>query len=326
MRLKKAFSLRAAAIAVLCAVAVAMLAVLTGCQQQEANGSKSDEIVSEASDVKIQEPFYALLVGNDSRTGTVEISKSEYADGNARSDTMILARIDPLTYTVTLITVPRDTAASVDGSTTKINAAYQSGGIEASVDQVEQLTGAQIDYYFDLGFVTFQKFIDAMGGVSVDVPISMEMQDIVGGDDISVDAGTQDLNGAEALVVARTRKAFATDQDACRQIQDRAIVASVIGEVAQDASMVDMAVTALMDNAQTNMNADELKELVSSFAQHADQLTIYTATGPYAGDIDAGSGLWLAIRDEETWHQIIEVADAGEDPSGIVALPQIIPA
>ncbi len=309
------------------AAALAVLAMMAGCQSSEPTELPSQKIETEASDVSEgvpTEPFYALLVGNDSRTGTVEITKSEYADGNARSDTMMLARIDPQTYKVTLITVPRDTTIDLNGSPAKLNNAYQAGGIEACVEQMELLTGVTIDYYFDLGFVTFQKFVDALGGLSIDVPINMSMQDIVGGDDVSVAAGQQDLDGAEALVVARTRKAFATDQDACRQIQDRALVAAAIAKVAQDSGMVETAVSALMDNADTNMSTDVLAELVASFAGNADKLTIYQATGPYSGDINPTTGEWLATRDEATWQQIIATADAGEDPSGIVALPQIV--
>ena len=299
---------------------------LVGCQGETPKGSDSQKIATEVQDSTSTEPFYVLLVGNDSRTGTVDISKPQWADGNARSDTMILVRVDPASCKVTLITVPRDTEATVNGEVKKINYAYQVGGIEASVDQVEQLTGVHISYYFDLGFVTFQKFIDALGGVTVEVPITMEMKDIVGGGDVAVSAGQQDLDGVEALVVARTRKAFVSDQDACRQIQDRAIVAAAITKVAQDAGMVDTAVAAMMDNAQTNMSSDVLTELVTSFAQNVDKLTIYQATGPYSGDINPSTGEWLATRDESTWQQIIAAADAGEDPSGIVALPQIVAA
>lgn len=327
--LKQFAGMRRFALIVALAAALAVLAMMAGCQSSEPTELPSQKIETEASDVSEgvpTEPFYALLVGNDSRTGTVEITKSEYADGNARSDTMMLARIDPQTYKVTLITVPRDTTIDLNGSPAKLNNAYQAGGIEACVEQVELLTGVTIDYYFDLGFVTFQKFVDALGGLSIDVPINMSMQDIVSGDDVSVAAGQQDLDGAEALVVARTRKAFATDQDACRQIQDRALVAAAIAKVAQDSGMVETAVSALMDNADTNMSTDVLAELVASFAGNADKLTIYQATGPYGGDINPTTGEWLATRDEATWQQIIATADAGEDPSGIVALPQIVAA
>lgn len=327
--LKQFAGMRRFALIAAFAAALAALAMLAGCQTTEPAELPSQKIETETSDVAEgvpTEPFYVLLVGNDSRTGTVEITKSEYADGNARSDTMMLARIDPQTYKVTLITVPRDTTIELNGSPAKLNNAYQAGGIEACVEQVELLTGVTIDYHFDLGFVTFQKFVDALGGLSIDVPINMSMQDIVSGDDVSVAAGQQDLDGAEALVVARTRKAFATDQDACRQIQDRALVAAAIAKVAQDSGMVETAVSALMDNADTNMSTDVLAELVASFVGNADKLTIYQATGPYSGDINPTTGEWLATRDEATWQQIIATADAGEDPSGIVALPQIVAA
>ena len=256
--LKQFAGMRRFALIAAFAAALAALAMLAGCQTTEPAELPSQKIETETSDVAEgvpTEPFYVLLVGNDSRTGTVEITKSEYADGNARSDTMMLARIDPQTYKVTLITVPRDTTIELNGSPAKLNNAYQAGGIEASVEQVELLTGVKIDYYFDLGFVTFQKFVDALGGLSVNVPINMNMQDIVSGNDVSVAAGQQDLNGAEALVVARTREAFATDQDACRQIQDRALVAAAITKVAQDSGMIEAAVSAMMDNAAARPRA-----------------------------------------------------------------------
>lgn len=311
-----------------CAAACALaLACLAGCQSEQGSGQGTpQDIESEVSDSGATNAFYVLLVGNDSRTGTVDIAKPEWADGNARSDTMILARVDPDSYKVTLITIPRDTAATVDGSTKKINFAYQVGGIEDCVAQVEDLTGVEIDYYFDLGFVTFQKFVDALGGLSIDVPVDVDLKDIVGGEQVQVPAGSQDLDGVEALAVARARKVFAQDQDACRQIQDRALVAAAITKVAQNPDMVATAVSALMDNADTNMSSDELTELVAQFAEHADQAIIYQATGPYSGDIDPSTGEWLATRDEETWSKIISVADAGKDPSGIVPLPQVVQA
>ena len=305
------------------AVAALLAFGLFGCGSQEAVEEKPDTDMAVESDALSMEPFWVLLVGNDTRTGTVEITKAQYADGNARSDVMMLVRIAPADHTITLVTIPRDTAATVDGTTQKINAAYQSGGIEAAVDQVEQLTGVSVAHWLDIDFVQFETFINALGGVSVNVPATLSLQDIVGGEDITLQPGTQTLDGAQALVLARSRKTYAGFQDACRQIQNRAIVAAGIQQVAANPEGVDAAVQALLANVDTDWDAENLTKYVQEFANHADELTIYSATGPYDGGIDAASGLWLTIRDEATWAKVIEVADAGEDPSGIVPAPAV---
>lgn len=309
--------------AVAFAVAALLAFGLFGCGSQEAVEEKPDTDMAAESDTLSMEPFWVLLVGNDTRTGTVEITKAQYADGNARSDVMMLVRVAPADHTITLVTIPRDTAATVDGTTQKINAAYQSGGIEAAVDQVEQLTGVSVAHWLDIDFAQFEAFINALGGVSVNVPATLSLQDIVGGEDITLQPGAQTLDGAQALVLARSRKSYAGFQDACRQIQNRAIVAAGIQQVAADPEGVDAAVQALLANVDTDWDAENLTKYVQEFANHADELTIYSATGPYDGGIDAASGLWLTIRDEATWAKVIEVADAGEDPSGIVPAPTV---
>lgn len=296
--------------------------LLAGCQSSQPESS-DESFAEEVVEPKFEHPFYVLLVGNDGRTGTVEIDKPMYSDGSARSDVMMLMRIDPIDYKVTLISIPRDTAATVNGSLAKINTSYQHGGIDELLDQVKQLTGVQADYYFDLGFVTFEQFIDALGGVTVNVPVDMSLQDIVSGDNISLTAGEQELDGAEALVLSRSRKLYDGYQDAVRQMQNRAIVAAGINQVVQNPDSAEAAVAALMGAAETNMTEEELSSLVSSFVENADSLTIYQASGPYVGDIDPTDNMWYTTRDEGTWAQVIAAADAGEDPSGIVANPEL---
>ncbi len=311
-------------LAVLLCSALAVFALcLVGCQQkqEEAPAAKDNEMaVSDNTG-----PFYALLVGNDSRTGTVEINKDMYADGSGRSDVMMLMRVNPDTHQIGLVTIPRDTQAEVDGTVCKINDAYRMGGIEAAVDQAELLTGVRIDYYCDLGFVSFEKFIDDIGGVTANVPIPMSLVDIVGGDKISLEAGTQDLDGAEALVLARTRKAYeAEGMEAARQIQNRQIVQNIITAAAADPSKAEFYVDALLSNADTNFDRDTLVSLVTDFANNADKITFVSGSGPYAGEVmDQYGGIWLAYRDPDTWAKVISAVEAGEDPTAIVPLPAV---
>lgn len=306
----------------LCA-ALACGCLLAGCQSQSQQPEVPDETIVETDEPVFEEPFYVLLVGNDGRTGTVEIDQAMYSDGSARSDVMMLMRIDPVNYTITTLSIPRDTATTYDGTQVKLNMTYQYGGIDALKDQVKQLTGVEPTYYFDLGFVTFEQFIDAMGGVNVNVPVNMSLQDIVSGDDIALTAGQQDLNGQQALVLARSRKLYNGYQDALRQMQNRAIVEAGISKVLADPSMAEAAVAAMMQFGQTDMTQEELTVLVNKFVENADKVTLYNATGPYVGDIDPADNMWYTTRDEDAWAQVIAATDAGENPAGIVADPQL---
>lgn len=316
------------ALLALCAM---LVIAMVGCQQEKpAEQSDTDAMKETATDKRTSgegAPFYTLIVGNDSRTGTIEINNDNYSDGTGRSDTIMLARIDPSTYQVTLVTIPRDTAVELDGRTNKINEVYRVGGIDALVKEVESLTGVTIKYYFDTGFVEFQNLINALGGIVAEVPIDMSLKDIVGGEKISLGAGSQELDGAESLVLARVRKLYANDHDACRQIQDRQIVDVTIKQVAANPANVAAALAALAEHTETNWPASSLKETVTDFAEHAGEIKIVSGTGPYAGDFDeSAGGLWLTPRDESTWRRVIEVVDAGGDPTTVVALPSVAPA
>ena len=320
----------ACAAIVACGVFAGLL--LAGCQQQQpAEESTPDtQLMKEASvgEKEAQnDPFYVLVVGNDSRTGTTEITKENYSDGTGRSDTMMLVRIDPGTYQVTLVTVPRDTEITLDGMVMKINEAYRRGGVEESIDQVESLTGVKVSYYLDMGFVEFENFVNELGGITANVPIDMHLNDIVGGARIELTAGTQELDGPQALVLARMRKMYAGDIEACRQIQDRQIVEVAIKQVAADPASAAAQASALIGNVDTNWPVDELADMIADFAANANKITVLSGTGPYVGDfMEEHDGMWLVPRDETTWKKVMEVVDQGGDPTTVVPLPEVAAA
>lgn len=298
---------------------------LVGCQQNvEQTQPESDQL--EVRESSINGPFYVLVIGNDSRTGTTEINKAEYADGAGRSDTTMLVRVDPDTYQIGIVTIPRDTKVTINGQNVKFNQVYQFYGMEETLNQVELLTGVRPQFYMDMGFVDFEDFINQIGGVTANVPINMHLVDIVSGGDISLSAGSQDLDGAEALVLARSRKQYANDLDACRQIQDRQIVQAVIQKVLADPDNAQGHIDALVNFCDTDIPVEDLTEVVNDFVAHADEVAFVSGTGPYAGGIDPSDNLFYTTRDEATWQQVIAAVEAGNDPATVVALPTVAQA
>lgn len=266
------------------------------------------------------EPFYVLVVGNDSSLGTAE----DDGDKGSRSDTIMLTRVDPVNYQITLVSIPRDTQAWYDGEKYKINSTYYNGGIDELKSQVKDLTGVEATHYLDMGFADFVKFIDALGGVDVYVPVDMDFKDVMSEDRIYLGEGDQHLDGPSALVFSRVRKIFAGEGEACRQVDDRSIVESILKSVANDPEVIDSAVSALYDNAKTDWDEAEFKALVEDFAKHADQITIYSGSGPYWTDMDYDTETIMAVRDEDTWAAVMDVVNSGGDPTEVVELPEMV--
>ncbi|MFE9612697.1 LCP family protein [Streptomyces sp. NPDC006012] len=162
-----------------------------------------------------------LIVGSDSRAGMSSEQKKQLHTGSAegkRTDSMMILHVGD--NGDTLVSLPRDSDVEIpsykgsssgkvyqgQGRHTKLNAAYAEDGPTLLVRTVEFNTGLRIDHYVEIGFGGFASIVDAVGGV--EITIDKGFKDKYSGADFQ--AGTQTLNGEEALAFVRTRHAFAT--------------------------------------------------------------------------------------------------------------------
>ncbi|MFD2442761.1 LCP family protein [Bacillus sp. CGMCC 1.16607] len=161
------------------------------------NPSKPSENRKPTSEKAI-EPFNVLLLGLDG-----EHSKA------TRTDVIMVANINPEKKTVNLLSIPRDTQVHLQGiGLTKINHAHfmaelsgeSRDGTEASIQAVADLLGIPIHYYVKTDFNGFVKFIDDIGGLEIDLPYSVQIND-----DVVLKKGHQEFNGEVALAFARER-------------------------------------------------------------------------------------------------------------------------
>jgi LCP family protein required for cell wall assembly len=130
----------------------------------------------------------AVLLGSDARAGEA-----------SRSDTIVVTKAGG-----GMLAVPRDTLVDIPGvGEDKINAAFASGGPELTVETLENLTGVQIDDYVVVHFGGVEEIVDALGGITleVDQPIKVGIE----GRRVYIPAGTQNLDGLEALAYVRYR-------------------------------------------------------------------------------------------------------------------------
>jgi LCP family protein required for cell wall assembly len=170
-----------------------------------------------------------LVIGTDQRPkGSKE--PGAFA-GGIRSDTMMLWRIGG--GTSRRLAIPRDTEVPIPGhGVTKINAAYSYGGPALAIKTVENLTGVKINHLIIVNLANFPKFIDAIGGVTVQTgricsTISGGVKN--GGFSLFLKPGTHHLTGIQALTLARTREntCNASSNDLTREAYQQKILNAI---------------------------------------------------------------------------------------------------
>jgi LCP family protein required for cell wall assembly len=131
--------------------------------------------------------------------------------GEYRADTLMLIRAGGGTFNK--LSIPRDTFAEIPGyAPTKINAAYSFGGAALQIKTIEQFLGIRVDHVAIVDFTGFEKLIDAVGGIEVNVPHKL-CADINGGAGggqggvtLRLHKGTNTLDGKKALAYSRVRE------------------------------------------------------------------------------------------------------------------------
>ena len=146
-------------------------------------------------------PQTIMLLGSDKRPkGNVEGAATD-----ARSDTIILVRLDPKKKATALMSLPRDLKVQIPGhGTDKINAAYEKGGPRLTLNTVKELTGLSINHVINVDFRSFYAGVNALGCVYTDVD-RRYFNNTAQFAYINVPAGYQRLCGREALQYVRFR-------------------------------------------------------------------------------------------------------------------------
>lgn len=149
-------------------------------------------------------------------------------EGPPRTDTMILFTIDPVNRTAGILSIPRDLWVNIPGfEYGRINSAYQlgeaykvmGGGPQLATDTVEELLGVPIDYYAQVDFGAFVRFIDEIGGVKLDVPEKIKVDPMGDNNSKVLKPGIQTLPGDLALAYVRARKTEGGDFDRAQRQQ-----------------------------------------------------------------------------------------------------------
>lgn len=255
------------------------------------------------------DPFYILLMG-------VDRSDDRVSDGFGeayRSDSMMLARIDPKQKKATIVSIPRDTKVDLGQyGENKINTAHFFGGPALAVKTVSNLAGVPIAHYAEIDFDGFGQAVNALGGVDVDVPI--EINDNQAGGHLM--PGRQTLNGEQALIMCRSRHAYDDygNGDYYRTANQRVVLSAIANKLLQsDPMVIANTIEAISKSIITDMKLDEILALANNMRGMNAGTDIYTGTAPaeskFVGDT------WFDFIDMAAWKAMMKRIDAGLPPS-----------
>ena len=206
---------------------------------------------------------------------------------HARSDLLMVAHIDYANNTVSLLSIPRDTAAEIPGhGMRKINAAHAYGGPRLAEKTVHNTFGIGSDKYIALDFQGFEKAIDLLGGVDLVVDKKMDYDDNWGHLHILLLPGYQHLNGREAMGFVRFRH---SDSDFVRTQRQQTLIAALKAKLRDPMVLTKLpAILAAIDEHTDTDLTDEQKVVIAEFVHSVPHANVSMQTLP---SLDARSNL-----------------------------------
>ncbi|MEK7184363.1 MAG: LCP family protein [Patescibacteria group bacterium] len=228
--------------------------------------------------------------------------------GGTLADTIMVASIDPVNKKLALLSIPRDLRVSFPGGGAgKINSVHayaekeESGtGPQALKDTVSKVLDLPLHYYVRVDFAGFEQAIDALGGVTIDVPKALNDplfpdEALEGYDPFSVKAGVQEMDGETALKYARSRETTSDFDRAARQqiillaVRDELMSANTLANPKKIGELIGI----VGDHVRMDLSITDLQHLLE-IVQTIDQSQVVTkvldnsATGPLKSISDGG--------------------------------------
>lgn len=204
--------------------------------------------------------------------------------GGYRTDLILLCQIDRYNNQMNILQIPRDTKVTNKRNDKKINSAYFSG-FDCMGAEIEQVTGLKANDYIMIDFDGFIDIINALGDVTVDVPIRMNYTDPVQNLVIDLQPGKQRLNGEKAQMYMRFRKnndgTGYPDGDLGRLEAQKSLYSAVAKKALSPIGILrsPAVFTAVKKNSETNLNGFELFGVLKDAVSCIGNVNLHTLPG-----------------------------------------------
>lgn len=311
---KKIFLIILIIILVIIAIACGAVTGYVFSKLSKVNYVKIDEEKIEVNEgVEIGEEYknFAIL-GLDSR---------ENSYSNTRSDCIIIVSLNQTDKTIKLVSVYRDTSVDINGSIDKITHAYAYGGPELALNTLNKNLDLNISKFVAVNFRVVVDFIDAVGGIEMEVTDAeaKNMREYI--DEINnifgtkvsyiTGSGTKLLNGGQALAYSRIRYTEGGDYKRTERMRD-VIIAGFNKAKKMNISKINSMMDKLLPEVYTNVESMEIISLIPQILQFSVDESIgwpYEVRGVTINNVWYGAPVTLESCVKRLHEEVFEEED-----------------
>ncbi|MCJ0911211.1 LCP family protein [Mammaliicoccus sciuri] len=246
--------------------------------------------------IKNNKPISIAIFGVDSN------KERESENIGERTDSIMLASINPKTKTTKLVSVPRDMAVNIPGYSNhdKVAHAYAYGGSKTAVQTLKNEFNIPIDGYITVDMDGFKKTIDALDGVNVKSNKSFTFNGT------KFKAGEKvKLNGQEALDFVRSRKEAGAGDDEGRQERQRIVIEATSKKLKNNLNVNNFneLMNVAQDNITTSFNLNDTRKLITDYKSATEHFEKISIDGVNQVESD---GIWYFEADKDAKQQIVK--------------------
>lgn len=269
-------------------------------------------------------------VGHDEETkknlGTINIlvlGESGVGDGYKLTDSIMVCSYNPNMQKASILSIPRDTYVGKKNKNTassnylasyKMNAVYRNGtNIEETVECVSNVTGLDLEYYVLVDTDALIKVVDAIGGVTFNVPIDMDYDDDGQGLHIHLEAGEQLIDGEKAEQLLRFRHnndgtsypEEYGDNDLGRMRTQREFLQATAEQLLQAKNILQLKnlLDIAFESIKTNVDLNVIKDYIPYIVDFNTE-NIQSATLP--GEPEKCNGIWIYTPDKAETQKVVD--------------------
>ena len=254
--------------------------------------------------------FKCLILGISTDQENVELT-----------DTIMVASYNPNTQKATLLSIPRDTYTGSNPKRAtayeKINALYsRKHRPDETLEAVNEITGLNIEYYVVVKTEALIELVDAIGGVTFNVPIDMDYDDETQDLHIHLEAGEQLLDGdkAEQLLRFRHNNDGTTypeeygNNDIGRMRTQREFILQAVNQTAKVENIFKLGeiLDIAKENVITNIDFNVAKDYIPYVVEFNTENLITAALPGTTPDWDTTNGVSIFVYDEEETAELIQ--------------------
>ena len=275
------------------------------------------------------DPLSATALGIDpeklktiGRINVLILGESGVGDGYKLTDSIMLASYNPQTQQASILSIPRDTyvgkkdknlASANYLASYKMNAVYRNGtNIEETIERVSDITGINIDSYILIDTDAIIQIVDAIGGVTFNVPIDMDYDDPTQGLHIHLTAGEQLIDGEKAEQLLRFRHnndgtsypEEYGDNDLGRMKTQREFIQETLKQLVKFENVTK--VLNIIDTTFNNIKTDLTMEKIKYYIPYIFKFNMQNIqTGTLPGVSEKCNGIWIYVANKKETKEMV---------------------